>query len=213
MKNLGSLLLLATLFLASCSSFFKVDVFIDNPSTSPMSISFDSENFELAGKQYQKLKLVKGEHYIKAEQDGEVIFDGTISITQQGVVNLTQNRYVLHRELYLKDQEKYELYAQEDLELQDVEIDDKTYQNVDFKIFEKEEFIPEQWDYSFFEDLPTEIKTTGSDYKIITKLYRQEDLEDAWGFNGNFDFTGNSDADLQHFLDSLSNYLAPEEIE
>jgi len=211
MKKSALVLLLGVLFFASCSSLFKVEVLIDNPSNMLLSFYLDDSNYELAGKSYESFRLVKGEHYFKAEQGGEVIYDGTLSITQSGIVNLVQTKYILHQELYLKEQEKYQEFAGQELNLKDVSIEDKMYQNVDFEIFEDEVFIPKQWDYSFYESLPSEIKTGSGDFKIVSKLYRQDDLEKAWGFNGNFDFTGNTDLDLQQFLDSIAEQLNPQD--
>lgn len=210
MKKLGSILFIGVLFLSSCSSFFKVEVVVDNPSEQALTFTLDEKSYEIAGKDFQSVKIVKGEHYLMAEQDGKIIFDGTVSITQKGIINLTQSKYILHQELYLKDQANYVTYAEEELNLKDIEIDNKMYQNVDFVVFEDEVFVPMQWDYSFNEDLPAEITTSNGDFEIVSKLYRQEDLEKAWGFNGDFDFSGNSDTDLQAFLDSVANYLQPE---
>ena len=206
MKKSALVLMLGVLFFASCSSFFKVEVVIDNPSNELLSFYLDDSNYELAGKNHRYIRLVKGEHYLKAEQEGKVIYEGTLSITKPGIINLTQAKYVLHRELYLTEQEKYQELAREELNLKDVDIENKMYQNVDFEIFEETIFIPKQWDYDFLEPLPLEIKS-GGDFKIVSKLYRQEDLEKAWGFNGNFDFTGNADVDLELFLDSIAEQL------
>jgi len=206
MKKSALVLLLGVLFLASCSSFFKVEVLVDNPSNELLSFYLDDSNYELAGKSYESFNLVKGEHYFRAEQGGEVIYDGIISITQPGIVNLVQAKYILHQELYLIEQGKYQDLAAKELNLKDVDIENKMYQNVDFEIFEEKIYIPKQWDYTFHESLPAEIKS-GGDFKIVSKLYRQEDLEKAWGFNGNYDFTGNDDIDLVQFLDSIADQL------
>ena len=132
MKKSALVLLLGVLFFASCSSFFKVEVVIDNPSNELLSFYLDDSNYELAGKNHRYIRLVKGEHYLKAEQEGKVIYEGTLSITQPGIINLTQAKYILHRELYLTEQEKYQELATEELNLKDVDIENKMYQNVDF---------------------------------------------------------------------------------
>lgn len=169
-----------------------------------MIVNFDNKTYTILPEEYLKLRLVKGEHYIEARQNDELIYEGTVSITQSGLVNLTQANYVVHKELYLKDQERYSEFAEEELDLRDVEVGDKTYQHVDFIVFEEEIFIPNNWDYNFNESLPAEIKTGSGDFAIVSKLYRQKDLEKAWGFNGDFDFSENTDVDLKAFLDSLA---------
>lgn len=203
-KKFLSLAFLSLVILSGCSSFFKVQVFIDNPSEKEMIVNFDNKTYTILPEEYLKLRLVKGEHYIEARQNDELIYEGTVSITQSGLVNLTQANYVVHKELYLKDQERYSEFAEEELDLRDVEVGDKTYQHVDFIVFEEEIFIPNNWDYNFNESLPAEIKTGSGDFAIVSKLYRQKDLEKAWGFNGDFDFSENTDVDLKAFLDSLA---------
>lgn len=203
-KKFLSLAFLSLVVLSGCSSFFKVQVFIDNPSEKEMIVNFDNKTYTILPEEYLKLRLVKGEHYIEARQNDELIYEGTVSITQSGLVNLTQANYVVHKELYLKDQERYSEFAEEELDLRDVEVGDKTYQHVDFIVFEEEIFIPNNWDYNFNESLPAEIKTGSGDFAIVSKLYRQKDLEKAWGFNGDFDFSENTDVDLKAFLDSLA---------
>ena len=203
-KNFFSATILSFILLSGCSSFFKVDVFIDNPSDMEMTLVFDNKEYSILPEEYLTLRLVKGEHYIEAKQNEELIFEGTISITQPGLVNLTQANYVVHKELYLKDQERYLEFAEQELNMKDVEVGDKTYQHVDFVVFEEAVFIPNNWDYNFNEALPAEIKTGSGDFAVVSKLYRQKDLEKAWGFNGNFDFSENTDVDLQAFLDSLA---------
>lgn len=203
-KKFLSLAFLSLVILSGCSSFFKVQVFIDNPSEKEMIVNFDNKTYTILPEEYLKLRLVKGEHYIEARQNDELIYEGTVSITQSGLVNLTQANYVVHKELYLKDQERYSEFAEEELDLRDVEVGDKTYQHVDFIVFEEEIFIPNNWNYNFNESLPAEIKTGSGDFAIVSKLYRQKDLEKAWGFNGDFDFSENTDVDLKAFLDSLA---------
>jgi hypothetical protein len=144
---------------------------------------------------------------IVAEVNNEEIFNETISITSEGLLNPTKAFYVVHKELYLIDQSKYEDHAVNALQRQDHEIAGKTYQDVDFTMFEDQAFIPKAWDFGIDEELPEEIKTTSGDFQVISKLYRVADLEKTWGFFGDYDFSQISDAELQQFLDSLAQDL------
>ena len=96
-KKFFSLTILSFILLSGCSSFFKVDVFIDNPSDVEMTIVFDSKEYIVLPEEYLTLRLVKGEHYIEAKHIEELFFEGTISITHPGLVNLKQANYVVHK--------------------------------------------------------------------------------------------------------------------
>jgi len=130
-----------------------------------------------------------------------------VSITSNGVLNLCEAIYVVHKEIYLADQDKYADYAESALDLKDVAVNDKTYQNVDFEVYEETVFVPQNWDYGAREKLPEEINASEGEYAVVSKLYRVDSLEKDWGFYGDFDFTGNSDAELQVFLDSLNQHI------
>ncbi|MEX0596760.1 MAG: hypothetical protein WD512_09680, partial [Candidatus Paceibacterota bacterium] len=165
------------------------------------------EVFEILSYSSIELDLVKGEHLFIAQIDGEEVFNETISITSEGLLNLTKSTYVVHKELYLLDQEKYNEFAEKALNRKDHQIAGKTYQDADFKVYEGETFIPKIWEFGANEELPKEIKTSTEAYEVISKLYRLNDLEKLWGFYGNFDFTETGDKELKQFLDSLAQDL------
>lgn len=214
MKKLSGILLFASLLLFSaCKSFFKVEIIVDNPNKTPITLIFDGEEHEIPGQSNISLNIVKGEHQIAAAQEGEEIFNETISITGPGVLNPTKSTYVVHKELYLLDQSKYDEYAASALKRQDHQIANKTYEDVDFEVFEGQAFLGKNWDFGVEKELPEEIKTSAGEYEVISKLYRLADLEKAWGFYGDFDFTQTSDTELKQFLDSLANNLAVDTIQ
>lgn len=206
-KLIGLFLLTSILFLPACSSFFKLEIIVDNPSKDLLVLNFDGESYEIPSLSSITLHLVKGEHKISATVDGEEIYNETLSITNEGLLNPTKSIYVLHKELYLMDQTKYDGYAEKALNRKDHQVANKTYQDVDFEVFEEQSFIPKNWDFGMNEDLPEEIKTSNEKFEVISKLYRISDLEKTWGFYGDFDFTQTSDIELKHFLDSLAHDL------
>ncbi len=212
-KTWTLLLCLSLLFISACSSFFKINVEIDNPTDEILTVSVDGKDYEITPKSSTVIDLVKGEHDIKANLDGRSTYEGVVSITNDGLLNLCNSTYVIHKEIYLADQSKYDEYATSALKLADVEINEKTYQNVDFEVYDETILVPKHWDYSVGESLPEEIKASEGEYAVISKLYRIDALEKAWGFYGDFDFSGNSDQELQQFLDSLNNLIEPQIVE
>jgi hypothetical protein len=214
MKKITGILLFTSLLLfTACSSFFKIKIIVDNPSKDVIVLSFDGVNHEIPSKSFINLEFVKGEHLVTAQINGEEMFSETISITGEGLLNPTLETYIVHKELYLLEQQKYEDYASKALNRKDHEIAGKTYQDADFLIFEKQAFIEKNWDFGVDKELPEEIKTSSSEYEVISKLYRVSGLEKTWGFFGDFDFTQSSELELQIFLDSLAQDLEKETIQ
>lgn len=208
MKNILIILLgFNLLLLSSCQSFFKIQVEIDNPTESVLVVSLDGKTYEIPANSTIEVNLVKGEHAIEAKIDGKETYNGIISVTNDGLLNLCNSTYVIHKEIYLADQDKYIEFAEQSLKLNDVSLNNRTYQNVDFEVFKEEVFVPQHWDYGLNDELPEEITASEGEYAIVSKLYRIKTLEKEWGFYGDFDFSGNSDEELQHFLDSLNNHI------
>jgi hypothetical protein len=214
MKKLSGILLLTSLLLFSaCNTFFKINIVVDNPSNDVLVLILDGKDYELLSNSFLELDLVKGEHHFIATVAGKEIFNETVSITNEGLLNLTKSTYVVHKELYLLNQDEYETHAVKALDRQDHLIANKTYEDVHFVVYEGQVFIPKNWDFGIDKELPEEIKTSVGEYEVISKLYRLSSLEKTWGFFGDFDFTQTSDKELKQFLDSLAQDLALEAIE
>jgi hypothetical protein len=106
--------------------------------------------------------------------------------------------------LFLANQDNYEAIAQKVLKNTNVEVNGKTYENVDFTIIENENFISKDWDYGLLENFPEEMDSENGEYAIGKKIYSIPALEKEWGFWGKYDFSEASDAELKQFLDSLN---------
>ncbi len=214
MKKLTGIFLLTNLVLLSaCNSIFKIKIIVDNPSNDVLILNVDEKEHEIASNSFIKLDLVKGEHLFKASIKGEELFNETLSITSEGLLNPTKAVYVVHKELYLLNQDEYETFAAQALDRQDHLIADKTYEDVDFLVYDAQTFIPKNWDFGVDQELPEEIKTSVGEHKVISKIYRISNLEKTWGFFGDFDFTKTSDKELKQFLDSLAQDLVLDTIE
>lgn len=200
------------IFLSSCKSFFKVEIKIDNPTAYDLMVDFDNQTFVILPYESKDLSIIKGEHIFKASNNDVVVFDDVLNITSESLVNFTKSTYVIHKEIYVNEHEsenadKYNEYANEALELSNVTIGNKTYKNVDFKVFEGDLLIEKDWDYGAIDNLPESISTNDNNYAVVSKLYRIADLEKAWGFYGEFDFTDKMDKELEYFIDSLQNSI------
>lgn len=209
MKNTLLFLFISfSLFLLSaCTSFFNNEIIIDNDDFSTMHLTVDGKTQELAGYTTLTLKLPKGEHEFTAVIEGEAIFDSTITIKENGLVNLMKNTYVVWHDLYLKNPDEYEKYATEALKNEDVKIANKLYEDVQFEVYEGDVFIPKNWDFGLDEEWPEEVDFSG-EYAVKGKIYRLIDLEESWGFYQDFDFSDKTDEELNQFLDSLINDVA-----
>lgn len=207
MKNVFTLIICASFFLNACTSLFKKEIIVDNDGFSTMVLTVDGKTQELAGFTTTILKLPKGEHEFTAVIEGEPIFDSILVVKEDGLLNLLKKTYVVWHDLYLKNSDEYEKYASETLKNEDVEIDNKLYEDVQFDVFKGDVFIPKNWDFDLTEEWPEEVDFSG-EYAVKGKIYRLIDLEESWGFFQDFDFSDKTDEELNHFLDSLVNEVA-----
>lgn len=195
-------------FLASCGSFFKVKVFIDNPANNAFTVYIDGNKHEIEKLSGLEVKLAKGEHQFIGAFETDTIFNAIVSTTENGLLNLQKQMYVLNKELYLADESAFEKLSSDLLVLKEYEINGMTYQDADFEIFDNDTFIVEKWNYGINEDYPEEFDSENEDYALVTKLFRIADLEKYWGFYGNFDFTEqNTPNNVEKFIDSLQQTI------
>lgn len=135
MRNFFLAIAFLCLFLSACTSFFKKEVIIDNDDFATMILTVDGKGQELAGYTTATLKLPKGEHEITAVVEGETVFDSTITIKEDGLLNVLGKTYVVWHDLYLKNADDYEKYAATALKNKDIEIGNKLYEDVQFDVY------------------------------------------------------------------------------
>ncbi|MCB0510841.1 MAG: hypothetical protein KDC82_08755 [Bacteroidetes bacterium] len=204
MKNTYFFLgLFALAILSSCSSLFTKKVSIDNPSDLDLTVVVDGTEYLIPAYSSELVELPKGEHAVVASSDGQEIFNETVSVTDNGILNVTLATYVVWKDLYLEDLDDYASYAASALDNKDHEVNNNVYEEVDFVVFENMSFIGEDWDYGIDEEWPMEVDISSGNYVVKSKVYRLEDIEAEWGFYGDFDFSEYSDEELNAFLDSL----------
>ena len=205
------LILIPTLFLFSCDSFLKKNILIDNPSAEELTVVIDGKDYTITPFTSTKLEIAKGEYQIKATQNEEEIFNEKVNITDNGVLNTTKATYVIWTDLYLLDLDEYSLYAAQELNNVDTEVNGNHYEAVTFEVFEATPFINEHWDIGLEEFWPEDVDITSGDFAKKSKIYRLEDLESEWGFYGDYDFSDLSDEDFEQFMDSLINEIEVED--
>ncbi|MCD8528891.1 MAG: hypothetical protein LRY27_02740 [Chitinophagales bacterium] len=193
--------------LASCNSFFKVKVYIDNPANKVFTVYIDGNKHEIENLGGLDIKLAKGEHQFVGAFNADTVFNAVVSTTEAGMLNLQNQLYVINKELYLEDESAFDILSSKLLTLDDYEINGYTYQNADFEIFENDTFIVKQWDYGVNQNYPDEFKANADNYAIVSKIFRIGDLEKYWGFFGNFDFSGQKKQNVEKFIDSLEQTI------
>jgi hypothetical protein len=204
MKNFVFASLLLVL-LVSCSWFKKYDVLIDNPTSFRIFVEIGDETYEIEAYSFEEIKLKSGEHKVVAWSDEtEVFFDNVVKIDGDGILNPTLTTYVLWKDLYVNDMADYEKYAAEVLKIRDqVTIADKTYNDVDFTVYEKWPFIKALWNFGLFEPWTDELDIHSGNYQLKSKIYRVEDLEEEWGYWGEFDMADYTEQDFKNLIDSI----------
>lgn len=197
--------LLAAFLLSSCTS--RVEVQLDNPTETPLTVILNEEEYVLDPMTVQTVEAVKGENTLAASRDGEPVFDGTVEVTGEGLLNPIGAIYVQWNDLYLQDLSEAERYM-DNLDVSDeVEVNGMIYEDVDFDLYDAT-FIEKTWDYGLDEGWPDEVSVSGG-FAIKGKLYRIPDLEDAFYMDWEDDDYDQyleemmEDEGFQQYLDSL----------
>lgn len=169
MKKLVLIVLLMTM-LMGCSGHYL----IDNPTEDTIKVYLDGQEYELAGKEYIKVKLEKGIHTVSSEKNGEKILNEEkfeISDEKSGLINPTKSEYIIYNIIYAKNsniQSKFKGY----------EVDGREVYSLLGE--------PELLDSLFIEDRtqgkgnidktpPKMMKITG-EYSFLMKIFRKDDF-------------------------------------
>jgi hypothetical protein len=204
MKNVFTLFLIVIL-LSSCNWLNKYEVIIDNPTLDFFTLEIDEKTYNLDAFSHVLVDLKPGDYLAVArDEQGEVFFEQTISVNASGILNPTLSIYVLWRDLYLDNPEKFHEFAEKELNIRsEVTIGNKKYNDVDFIVYENQAFIAKAWDYGLFEQWSDEVDVYSQKVLVKSKVYRLDDLEEEWGYWGEFDMTDYTDEDFKNLLDSL----------
>jgi hypothetical protein len=197
-------ILMLLLAIQACNPFAKNEIWVDNTFSDTLSLHVGKKLFLIPGNTVSNIKLKEGVYAVQATIGEEEVFNETVSMLSDGILNVGGNSYVIYKELFLANQDNYDEIAQKVLKNTNVEVNGKTYENVDFTIIENENFISKDWDFGLLESFPEELESENGEYAVSKKIYSISALEKEWGFWGNHDFSEASDKELQQFLDSLA---------
>lgn len=221
-------LLFLSVVLSSCNFFKTHEIFIDNPTEYELTIDinnkthviepYGNKTVKLKAKSYEVVATIQNQEillhdHLDDEHDHDheheeaqnfIIYEGTLSVSQSGIFNPTLYTYVVWKDLYLEDMNKYNDYASSQLNLKpQLTINDKNYNDVDFTIFKEQLFIPKTWDYGLAEPWSDNVDVFSKSFVVKSKIYRLDALEEEWGYWGEFDMSDYTDEDFKNLIDSL----------
>jgi len=223
-KNL-SLVIFLSVVLTSCNFFDTYEIVLDNPTENELSIVVDENVHTLEPFSHKVIKLKAKEYnfvvsaklfdyHVHDHHDDEehahdeftetIILDTMLTISQDGIFSPALHTYILWKDLYLENMDKYSDYAAKELNIKpQISINNKSYNDVDFTIISNQLFIPKNWDYGLFEPWSDNVDVYSKNFVVKSKVYRLEDLEEEWGYWGEFDMSDYTDEDFKNLLDSL----------
>jgi len=197
-RRIFKLFALALIF--SCNPIQEYSVIIDNPRDQDIVVIIQEKEYEVPGFGSQTIILKDGKYNILASINDSCFFSDNIQINSDGILNTHQETYVLWTDLYVSKQ-KY--YNKNELDIKNVEINGKKYNNVDFTIYKNKNFISKKWDFGWDEPWGNELKFYFFNSQKRSKIYRLTDLEEVFGYGETPDFIGYTIEDLRKKLDQL----------
>lgn len=210
--------------LNSCNFFNTYEIVIDNPTQDELLVEIGKDSHIIQPYGFKTLKIKAGDYEVKVllndnhdhfhdEEEGEeahnhesefVIFEGKLTVNSDGIFNPALYTYVIWKDLYVEHPEDFAKYAETELNIKpQITINDKKYNDVDFEIINNQSFIAKKWDYGLFELWSDNVDVYSKIFEIKSKIYRLEDLEEEWGYWGEFDMSDYSAEDFQSLIDSL----------
>ncbi len=208
MKKLVPLTFSFILLCASCSSLFKRDVVIDNPISEDITVWVGKKKYNIPSLGKLKTSLAKGEHKVLCENmKGEELMNHLVTVSGEGIINPTFSTYVLWRDLYINEGVTYDDISSKALNNKNTSIGNKVYKNVDFFVYDSVPFIAKNWDYDLYTDWPEKMNNLDEEYVVKSKIYRLKDLEESWGFYGNYDVRNLNPKELKLFIDSIESHF------
>lgn len=165
--------------LCNCSDKAHV-VVIDNPKQENIKVRIKDSIHEIYGFGSITIPLKSNTYSVSAyTQNDSLFFNKDVLISSDGILNPHLLTYVKWNDLYSVNGENH--YAKE------IVVNNNTFKNVDFEVYENQYFIPKTWDYNLFEPWKSSIQYYFKKDAIKSKIYRVEDLEKEWGFKLDFE--------------------------
>lgn len=197
-------LILCIAVLSACTQ--NAQLIIDNPSNKDIVVTLNEKQYDVKAQSNIAIEIKKGKTIMHVSNNNEdTSLTQTININNDGLLNPTQNTYVIFTDLYCPERE-YEQYVKHLNTKKVVVVNNKEYEEVDFQVFE-DIFIPKNWDYDLNTPFPKELEIKNN-YLVKSKLFSVAQLEKEFGYIGNIDFSDyESEKDVQHYLDSLEKIL------
>ena len=197
-KNIVYLLVFSILIF-SC----KENVVIDNAIDESIIVNIDKNVYELASNSFKDIEINKGNHKIVSyTKNGDTLLNTIINIESTGIINSSNISYVLWTDIYCEE-EDYDIYKTH-LDLKDtVIIDGLEFIDIDFKFYD-EVFIPKIWDLGLDMPMPDTVDVfEDKNYKILSKIYRPQEIIEYFDYVGDIDFDNLSEEEINSILESM----------
>mgnify|MGYP003574879324 CR=1 FL=1 len=153
---------------------------IDNPTTKPIIVKIDGQEYKVPANSYVDVELALGHHKIDCEAYGLANQDLHLDPTEYGVINPTKSKYVIYNIIYtnkdLKDQFKpYEVEGKE------------IYSLLGEPIVTTDLFIPDgtlgKGNIDNKEPSSESYNKMNQDYAFLTKIFRLKDFFEFYDKN------------------------------
>lgn len=167
--------LLIILVFSSCHTLSPYHVWIDNPSAYSYTILIDTTSYKIEEEGSLEILLVKGNYKIKILKDSaeeQPIIAETISVQEDGIINVCKTEYIFVQQCYAKPSNK----TSSKKENNEIVFENYTYNGRIKKIGKGLIFIPKIWDKGLNEEFPT-TENMQAKQKEITKIFRCNEFE------------------------------------
>lgn len=186
------------ILIASCSQ----EVLVDNPSKNDIELTVKGKQITVKANSIQKIKVDKGVNdVLSISSQGDTLLAVNVIVDGEGILNVTQTTYAVWKDVFCEE-EDYESFKNK-LNLKDtVELNGLEFVDIDLEIV-NEPFIAKTWDIGLEKEMPETIEIGDQEkFKIVSKIYRENDLKKVFNYYGDYDFKGLTEEEINKVLNN-----------